>query len=91
MSIDILDALENDYAARLTTRAAEWIAKHPEEAATLRAEAWEKMRRAGQSFPEPQTMQGRMVDAAVVEAIRKLKKWPSIREFMALQAGKEPV
>lgn len=90
MSEDILTNLENDYADRLTKRAVEWQTKHPDEAKALREEVAAKYRRTGKPDPEPGSFPWMMLEAAVVEAIRVKKGWPTMRQFQDLQAGIQP-
>ncbi len=87
--IDILDNIENAYAERLAQRATEWQTKHPAEAKQLREDVTAKYRRAGKPDPEPGSFPWLMLEAAVVEAIRAKKGWPTLREFERLQAGHE--
>lgn len=89
MTLDVIDSMESDYAARLAKRAQAWEIKYPAEAKVLREAVWEKTRRAGQSFPEPGTMPWLMLEASVTEQIRKDRGWPTLRAFTAINGGQD--
>lgn len=84
--IDVIANLEEAYAARLAQRATEWQVKHPEEAKRLR----EDIDRHFEKEPEPGSLVWLAREAAILEAIRLKKHWPSMREYVRLQAGEEP-
>src|SRR5689334_14875482 len=78
--------LETAYAERLAKRAVEWQAKYPEKAREIRDAVAAQFR----ADPEPGSLLWQTREAAVVEAIRALKGWPTLREYVRLQAGMEP-
>lgn len=88
--IDVLANLGEAYARRLEERAAQWSVKHPEEAKLIREEVSVRFRRANRPDPEPGSIQWLMIEAAIVDAIRAKKGWPTQREYEQLQAGQEP-
>ena len=79
-----VDQIERDYQARLATRCTEWIAKHPEEAATIRQDVLSALVPLGISEPPPESFRGYVIQQLTFEAIRVRKGWPSIREFSKL-------
>lgn len=87
---DIFAALEAAYAERLEQRAVLWQTKHPEEARALRESVAVQFRRPGMPDPEPGSLAWLTIEAAVVEAIRAKKGWPTLREWERLNAGHEP-
>jgi hypothetical protein len=83
---ELFTNLEADYEERLAKRATLWQVKHPEEAKRLRAEIDAHFERE----PEPGGLLWQAREAAIVEAIRAKKGWPTLREYVRLQAGQEP-
>ena len=83
--IDIIASLEEAYAERLALRATQWSTKHPEEAKALRDAIDAHFERE----PEPGGLLWLAREAAVVEAIRAKKGWPTMREYVRLQSGEE--
>lgn len=90
-SDEIFANLAAAYAERLEKRAQEWQVKHPDEAKQIREEVTARFRRAMKPDPEPGSIQWLMVEAAVVDAIRAKKGWPTLREYERIQAGEEPI
>ena len=82
---ELFTSLEADYTARLEKRAQQWQVKHPEEAKALR----ESIDAHFEREPLPGGLLWLAREAAVVEAIRQQKGWPSMREFVRLQGGEE--
>lgn len=87
---DVLANLEEFYAASLAEKATRWQTRNPEEAKTIREAVTIQFRRPGMSDPEPGTLAWLTLEAAIVEAIRAKKGWPTLRAFTLLQAGEEP-
>jgi hypothetical protein len=87
---EIFTSLETAYAERLAKRATEWQVRYPDEAKTLREAIDAQYRRPGMTEPEKGSLQWQMIEAAVVEAIRAKKGWPTLREYERLQGGLEP-
>lgn len=83
---DVFTNLETAYQERLEQRAIQWQQKHPEEAKLLRESIDQHFERE----PEPGGLLWQAREAAIVEAIRAKKGWPTLREYVRLQAGKEP-
>lgn len=82
---ELFTSLESDYTARLEKRAQQWSVKHPEEAKALRDAIDAHFERE----PEPGGLLWLAREAAVVEAIRAKKGWPTMREYVRLQSGEE--
>lgn len=82
---ELFTNLEADYAARLEQRAQQWQTRHPEEAKRLR----EDIDRHFGKEPEPGSLVWLSREAAIVEAIRQKNGWPTMREYVRLQAGEE--
>ena len=83
---ELFTSLETEYAARLEKRAQQWQLKYPAEAKALR----ESIDAHFEREPLPGGLLWLAREAAVVEAIRQKKGWPSMREFVRLQGGEEP-
>lgn len=83
---ELIVNLETAYQERLEKRALQWQAKHPEEARLLRESIDSHFERE----PEPGGLLWQAREAAIVEAIRAKKGWPTLREYVRLQAGQEP-
>lgn len=85
-TLDVIASIETAYADRLAERATLWQTRHPELAKRLR----EDIDRHFGKEPEPGSLVWQAREAAIVEAIRQKKGWPTMREYVRLQGGEEP-
>ncbi len=74
------------YSDWLTTQARAWAVANPERFIALRAGVWDLMRsfhELSAALPEKGSFRRTALDAATIEAIRKLNDWPSERRHEA--------
>lgn len=77
-------SLEDQYFERLSERVEQWALKHPTSYEAIRRAILVR-HHALYTIPDPESLLGKMVDTAAHEEVRKLKGWPSYRQWAANQ------
>lgn len=88
---ELVDVLEQQYALKLEHFAKQWESKHPAEAKAIREQVTAEFAIAGQPMPEPGSLRWHVFEQDVVEKIRVLKGWRTVRQWMLDPANNPPI
>jgi hypothetical protein len=88
---ELVDVLEQQYALKLEHRAKQWERHNPDQAKAIREQVATEFALAGQPNPEPGSLRWHVFEQDVVEKIRVLKGWRTVRQWMLDPANNPPV
>lgn len=88
---ELVDVLEQQYTMMLEHRAKQWERNHPDEARAIREQVAAEFKAWGRPMPEPGSLRWHVFEQDVVEKIRVLKGWRTVRQWMLDPRNNPPV